>query len=336
MYCLEDKYFTSRKNSGSEFNKDHVIPESFGSFVQGMTLIGMVCSACNESFGKDLESALSREGAHGYLRLKHGHKAPSELSDFKAATLPMRIVSDDDLVNGAEIRLDNYSQSVTHRPKEIVGFRDSTGRILRLTEEQLQALPNLKDLALVLPFSIIMFLPTDDERERVKKLLAEKGAQMEKWHDIPVGSYAGKGVGELDRRQLRAICKIAYNYFAFVYEGIFPGIALSSDFDAVREFIRSDKNSEFQLIAATAPIEAVHNDKRLRDQEGHAIAVGFTEMQRHKAVFAQVSLYNIGTLGVVLSPSYRQLLLPAVGHFLSFEDNKRHQINVLSLVPASD
>jgi hypothetical protein len=51
----------------------------------------------------------------------------------------------------------------------------------------------LKDLALVLPFSIIIFSPTDDERERkrerVTKLLAEKGAQMEEWHDIPVGSY---------------------------------------------------------------------------------------------------------------------------------------------------
>ena len=59
IYCLE-------KKSHRNFTKrEHVIPESFGGFINNFTLINIVCDECNLFFGQKLELHLARDTFEG-------------------------------------------------------------------------------------------------------------------------------------------------------------------------------------------------------------------------------------------------------------------------------
>src|SRR5712692_8469180 len=70
LYCR----FTGK----GKFPKEHVIPQSFGSFQHNLTL-GCVCDDCNNYFGKHLELEFARESAESIARFRHG------LRDYESA-----------------------------------------------------------------------------------------------------------------------------------------------------------------------------------------------------------------------------------------------------------
>ena len=71
IWCTQSKPTTA-------FNREHVIPESFGLFESGFTLINTVCTACNDFFSRELELALARDSFEGYQRYHYGQKRTSE------------------------------------------------------------------------------------------------------------------------------------------------------------------------------------------------------------------------------------------------------------------
>ena len=61
IYCLKNKHF-------KQFNRDHVIPESFGKFgTNTPTLINLVCRDCNQYFGINIENDLGRDSLYGVI-----------------------------------------------------------------------------------------------------------------------------------------------------------------------------------------------------------------------------------------------------------------------------
>lgn len=72
IYCLEDK------DSG-EFSRDHVIPESFGTFKNNLTLIEKVCEECNCELGRQLEFYLGVATYEGIMRYDFNIKDPKDL-----------------------------------------------------------------------------------------------------------------------------------------------------------------------------------------------------------------------------------------------------------------
>jgi hypothetical protein len=64
-YCRETK-------PASEFNREHVVPESFGKFVENFVLHGRVCQSCNSYFAHELELTLGRDSMEGLERFRSG------------------------------------------------------------------------------------------------------------------------------------------------------------------------------------------------------------------------------------------------------------------------
>ena len=53
--------------------REHVIPQAFGRFERNL-IAWDVCDGCNDVFGRELDSPLTRETYEGYLRFKAGVK----------------------------------------------------------------------------------------------------------------------------------------------------------------------------------------------------------------------------------------------------------------------
>jgi HNH endonuclease len=66
IYCKEDKPASAYKKV------EHVIPQSFGKFINNFTLRQLVCDACNQFFGDRVELALARDTLEGQSRSGFG------------------------------------------------------------------------------------------------------------------------------------------------------------------------------------------------------------------------------------------------------------------------
>lgn len=67
IYCSEEK-------EDVDFNREHVIPDSFGAFENNL-VITCVCKACNDFFGRELDMKLARDSAEGIDRFRWGLKS---------------------------------------------------------------------------------------------------------------------------------------------------------------------------------------------------------------------------------------------------------------------
>src|SRR5262245_4424696 len=61
LYCKETK-------PQDLFNREHVLPQSFGTFDNNMVLRNLVCEDCNTYFSRTLELRLGRESFEGVDR----------------------------------------------------------------------------------------------------------------------------------------------------------------------------------------------------------------------------------------------------------------------------
>ena len=75
IWCLQDK-------ETAAFNREHVIPQAFGTFENNFTLVNAVCCECNSFFSRELEPTLARDSLEGFDRYHHGQKATSEFKSL--------------------------------------------------------------------------------------------------------------------------------------------------------------------------------------------------------------------------------------------------------------
>lgn len=80
IYCGELKLRT-------EFNREHVMPESFGTFEHNFVLSELVCASCNCYFGGSLDLVLGRETMEGLQCFESGLREPSSKHRFGAGRL---------------------------------------------------------------------------------------------------------------------------------------------------------------------------------------------------------------------------------------------------------
>jgi hypothetical protein len=85
IYCKEAR-------RPEEFNKEHVVPESFGHFENNLTLIHMVCNECNAYFSGEFELFLARDSLDGMMRYRYGLSKYSGEKKIRLRRLRMRIV----------------------------------------------------------------------------------------------------------------------------------------------------------------------------------------------------------------------------------------------------
>jgi len=79
------------KESDKPFDREHVMPEAFGTFEPDSPVLVCVCKECNGYFGRNLELALSRDSLEAVLRLRYGVKPASKADDLRYKKLEVRV-----------------------------------------------------------------------------------------------------------------------------------------------------------------------------------------------------------------------------------------------------
>ena len=223
------------------FNREHVVPESFGGFRNALVLHSLVCSSCNSHLGKTLDAALARDSVEGLERYRAGVKRPRDIANFRATSITLR-AHDAGEFTGAEIRLapdesdtelraDILPSAAIHAADrdQYVPFSQTAILDGSWRSESVDWRKGLK-----------LFGP-DEATARMRRALEDQGVTFASWR--PLGPPdAERGVPEVLEEYTvppvvrRAVSKIAFNYLAF---RLGRELVLMPAFDPIREFIRN-------------------------------------------------------------------------------------------------
>lgn len=320
IYCLEDK-------PDSYFKKtEHILPQSFGKFKDNLTLNKIVCDACNEYFGNNLENSLGRDTFEGMERFDHGIKKSRE---FKSTGKKSRF----------EIKIDEGPCKGAYAYRE---YSEREGRIIIKPIPQLGFKKlNCNDCEYFpldkLPAKEYLENNFDMKAKKsilalgcnwgdAQKHLAERGISIPSNPDgegYPSQNSTDWGcevTGQIDQIIFRAIAKIAFNYLTF-YAG--SEFVFNSSFNPIRRYIRfGEKQSYPFVVIIDKPIlgdEPIEGPRRL----GHLIIL---DLSLSKTSFiSKVSLFNHTIYSVVLAKDYNGEVCRR-GNFFNIADNEIYEL----------
>jgi hypothetical protein len=246
LYCrqnLESKHF----------NREHVLPEAFGSFEDNLVLIDTVCETCNAYFGNHLELKLARDSIEGLERYEHGIKLPNDKTSYGRGRLLTARVNDGGFYHGAEVWW-GPSQDGTRLvllPFPQIGVSYESGHQQWFRIDEIPTKPELHRLGFAPGTALTIKIFGADPKD-VEQRLAEKGyalSPLEIRDGAPESQEAEITItGKIDRTLMRAVAKIAYNYLAYYYRGI----ALMEQFDQIRRYVRYDETPSGAPVTLTS------------------------------------------------------------------------------------
>jgi len=299
IWCKQDKPL-------GEFNVEHVLPQSFGTFEQNFTLVEVVCQDCNSRFAKELEPSLARDSLEGFDRYRYGLKDPAEFRSLGARSTT-KVQLTEGPYAGAWAYTVKGKEALGTTPFPQVGIAKAPEGPFEWF--MLDALPTMDDVkARGYTGNVCMRLCECDPAE-ASRLLAEKSINitLTETFEPPAG---GTWVEQVFRPQLvhrRALAKVALNYIAHQFG---RDVALEARFDAIRNLVMNATvpASPYYSIDEEPLIDGDKQDgKRVL---GHAIVV----VQHGNEVEVIVSLYNRFRHRFVLANS-PGTTLPPRGHF---------------------
>lgn len=71
IYCREVK-------PPEAFDREHVLPQAFGTFTRDNLVLDCVCRDCNGLFGRTIDQKLARDTVEGLERYRQGLRSPAE------------------------------------------------------------------------------------------------------------------------------------------------------------------------------------------------------------------------------------------------------------------
>jgi len=286
------------KRSAIPFNREHVIPEAFGSYGSDtMVLNDAVCQECNSRLGAEIDQVLSRDSYEALIRansLPQGRGTGERFQPRRAwGNLPDH--ESWGVVRGARFVIDWN----THRPKLLsqIIVRTREGVVHTFLAHEFPEIDNalLKDL----PPGAVQIVGTDTaEVEQLMELVRNRGIQLRERETVSAPPAALQGEvrtvieGRIDIKTWRAIAKIAFNYLAF-HEGV--EFVLSDRFDPIRNYITGVRTDRAMVRLLNAPI-LTEETYHWRAFDGHLVAY----QTEGRSLRGKVSLYNSITYEVML------------------------------------
>ncbi len=237
IYCKKEK-------EESEFNREHVVPQMMGRYVNAPVLSNHeVCQECNSYFSEEVEGKIALDSYEALLRMKSGIKRMSDgrrLSDTRISLsgaeglfkgLTFHVVSD--AANTERIRFEISPCIGIKRSADEYDYY-SLDEVPEATAEKLQMLKEYES-------PIIQFECDPDEATRV---LREKGyitqeakysvASIEDEHGAKEFTTSIKFT--IDSLVRRVCAKTIFNYLCYSTSA---ADMLDSRYDALREYIRN-------------------------------------------------------------------------------------------------
>ena len=215
IYCLEDKPKDKFKKA------EHVLPQSFGAFLNNLTLHKTVCDDCNQYFGESLELDLARDTFEGSARFQFGLKPASEYRTLGKRSRMQRKVAEGPF-KGAHgvLRYSEEEDKVMLVPLPQVGFlnKDSEYEFFLVDNIPSKDVLESKGFELKHPNGILILPLSAQEEARTR--LKERGIDMKVKEGTGFQPSQNEDLlceveGTTDQTILRAVAKICFNYLAY-------------------------------------------------------------------------------------------------------------------------
>lgn len=299
------------KRSAVRFNREHVIPEAFGSYGADTMVLANdeVCQECNSRLGREIDQILSRDSYEALIRANSLPQSHGVGERFAPRRCRIYVPDEEQfgILRGARLAIDWN----TRRPKLLnqVIVRSSVGTLHTFLVNEFHEADQI--MLKNLPRGAIRVVGTDpDELEALMKMVRDCGVRLERREtvqappalvqpDIPTVIE-----GRIDTRTWRAIAKIAFNYLAYI-EG--HPFVLADRFDPIREFIAGGRTDRAMVSLLNAPI-LTNESYQWRAFEGHLVAY----QCENRTLRGKVSLYN--------SITYEVMLCGDLGFFYSLKN----------------
>lgn len=313
IYCLTSKH-------ENDFNREHVLPQSMGTYKKNFVLKKTVCQICNSAFGNELELFLGRDTFEGLMRFELG----TVKSDDKKLGLKRINTKNNEPGDwyGAiiDIHYDSAKEKVVATMIDQVGFFNEQSKQWDFFD--ISKCPDKNELE-TQGYKV--------SGERSVKLFFEKMTQEEFYitlkeknillntdveENLPTIKKSGDSIAvkvniDIDKIIYRSISKIALNYLAY-HEG--ADFTLKKDFDPIREYIRYGTKMSFNHISISQkPI--LEDERRLgiKHNNNHIITMEWNK--RKDRLRARISLFNIMTYEILLCNNFKSIYHPiAIGH----------------------
>ena len=306
--------------------REHVIPQGFGRFTtNNLVLKNIVCDDCNKYFGEKIELFLCRDSYEGFERIRHGIEPKKPLKNRKriknkiaSGQFKGLIVREKSLADNGSIDLEKALQAgfFNLKTEEYDYFEPCN---IPKAEELKTKGYDLKSKEIIIiagdgpeyDFMVqhLQSLGIDLKPEERNTKIQEDQGQIEIESNIT-----------LDRTIMRGICKIAFNYFAFIAGKSF---VLNKSFDPIRDFILFGEGKGDDYLSFNLP-PILHDDQKLEKlgakvTEGHLITIGWLSNR----VVGKLSLFNSVTYGIKFCSSFSGVWIPLnAGHHFETKTKK--------------
>ena len=304
-----------RRISCEPFPAEHVIPQSFGLFRNGLTL-HCVCGDCNQYFGDHLELHFARETGEGIVRYQYGLR-PKGVSGSPHSRLTAKVKVSGPMF-GAKVLLGPNAQAngieIFYLPQVAFADNDSEKWEWYLADEL-----NLEIVRRLKPNSRVKyFFTSPGEEETLRDRLRQLGFPATKYigrDTIPPQPEITTRVTYLfDAIIRRCIAKIAFNYLAYALMED-TRLLLRDDFDAIRNYIRHGTMPKIEFVSVFGNPRLTEESRKGSLVDGHMIGVGWN---MNENIFCNLSIFNAMTYQVSLCRKFRGLWF-TLGSLHSFD-----------------
>lgn len=294
IYCLQEK-------PKSEFNREHVIPQMFGTYSgDNLVLHDNVCINCNSFFSRELEDKVSLDSYEAFLRTAKGSK---QFKSFKQlGRNNLHFSGSGPVVESMPFEVyahsDGRSNELIYQPKSVIGImRDESNRIYDFYS--IEDLPpcspeeQARLRKLISPYSFCGY--EDKDIKRIIEALESKGYDVSNigFGSMPFSEIIDDSISKIelfvknDIINWRLSAKVMYNFLCKIYGAAF---VLEPGLDELREFILYGINNDFfknRMFSSTESFSYPHCPK-----DGHCIGTGITEIDKKDYLCVFVSWFS--------------------------------------------
>lgn len=301
--------YCNNKNQNDFKGREHVLPQSFGTFGSKTPTLNCVCDICNQFFKKELDQTLARETLEGITRYKRGIFS-RETRQQKSMRFSLGEGEKTGEFGGVLIAgVDGKTGKLLHPLAQFHVLNKKTGKYDKFTKEQIKNLKLPEDTyGKVGERQCKIFAPSAEEHDAVIIELKKasipyrerehfqpdflKDKKSEDQIELPV-----EVEGIIDDVRKRALVKILLNFVAY-YLG--KEEVLKPEWDNARQFVRLNgdvlkgraTNKPFWDGQETENMRFASDSYNLRieNQNGNVVGV--------------IQLYNLFTYEFILVENY--------------------------------
>ena len=287
--------------------REHVIPQSFGTFEQSL-IAWNVCDSCNEFFDRELDRVLARGTYEGFLRFRVGNKPVREYKHIGRAA-KIRFEAKTGPWTGMHLhqRIADDGSVLMVEPAKQLGFAKTEGE--QPTYYLVEDAPDRERCGKLFGDEVFVHTVGFESDAEIRSTLDSLGypdfGELTKDYSILADKTTVRveQVATADRLVFRAVTKIAVNYL----DAAFPGLSRMAVFHRICEYVRYDRHPELRPVRPTFD-KTISNEPEGKRFLGHVVTLRY-DAERDE-VRATVALYNQIRYDIVLAATGFHLHLP--------------------------